>query len=284
MAKLSVDGLLRCTLPFPYPKSVAAHLFAFLGAPPVKDNSAATGASQPSGTAAANSFAKPAQQGEPKVETLASLIVSDAEEKHGDISFQLGNIYLFEEATDETDVLFLYMLGTFNKHLAYPNCSYLPSLVVGPNYYGNLDVDLALFQTYDIINCDTVKLMITKSPIASNATLANRRPQAASSALSMREVSFSGEVPTREEYRVDDAATKEGFSEAISDDAVNDQWESREMGRENNAFLLLDPALYNDKMSHLDDKIVFLFSARNMVMAQSFRIDGFGTARYDAFL
>ena len=105
MVKLSVDGLLRGTVPFTYPRSTSAHLFAFLGAPPLSYSLATSAGASASAAPALVHRSESASQA-----TLAASLAHDEEAKH-EASFQLGNLYLFEEAAEEPDVLFLYMLG-----------------------------------------------------------------------------------------------------------------------------------------------------------------------------
>ncbi|ELR13959.1 Beige/BEACH domain containing protein [Acanthamoeba castellanii str. Neff] len=267
VVKLSVDGLLRGSVPFTYPRPTSAHLFAFLGAPPLS-YSLATGAAGASAAAAPASV--PHRTESASQATLAASLAHDEEAKR-EASFQLGNLYLFEEAAEEPDVLFLYMLG--------------------PNYCGNLDVDLGMFQTYDIINADSVKLLAKGNPISpvNNPYMAGRlAAQRKGAPLSMGlEVSFSGEVPTRSAAAAADESSQwsagrdydDGSSDDVSTGGGDQQWADGRAAADSHALLLLDPSLYNDQMSHLDDTIVFLFSARNMVMAQAFRIDSFGTSR-----
>lgn len=104
MVKLSVDGLLRGTVPFTYPRSTSAHLFAFLGAPPLSYSLAASASAAPAPASVPHRTESASQA------TLAASLAHDEEAKH-EASFQLGNLYLFEEAAEEPDVLFLYMLG-----------------------------------------------------------------------------------------------------------------------------------------------------------------------------
>jgi hypothetical protein len=107
VVRLSVDGLLQGSVPFTYPRPTTAHLFAFLGTPPPSHSLATGTAAGPAPPQSSvphrhteSAFAHP---------SLSSLVADD--EKH-ETSFQLGNLYLFEEAAEEPDVLFLYMLGT----------------------------------------------------------------------------------------------------------------------------------------------------------------------------
>jgi hypothetical protein len=290
VVKLSVDGLLRGSVPFTYPRPTSAHLFAFLGAPPLS-YSLATGASTSAAPAPAS---VPHRTESASQATLAASLAHDEEAKH-EASFQLGNLYLFEEAAEEPDVLFLYMLGMRSLSILH-----IPRVLQGtqscvssgPNYCGNLDVDLGMFQTYDIINADSVKLLAKGNPISpvNNPYMAGRlAAQRKGAPLSMGlEVSFSGEVPTRSAAAAADESSQwsagrdydDGSSDDVSTGGGDQQWADGRAAADSHALLLLDPSLYNDQMSHLDDTIVFLFSARNMVMAQAFRIDSFGTSRY----
>ncbi len=193
------------------------------------------------------------------------------------MSWQLGNIYLFEEAAGEPEVLLLYMLG--------------------PNYCGNLDVDLSMFQTYDIINKDTVKVFSKGSALSPvvpvEVTKASGVRSDTPSSVESGGEAVSGNtavLPEKgDEYESSDVSTRNHVQDvglnvdenqgitpnhfmSGSDDIIN-------CTSNYSASLLLAPSSYNEQMSRLDDKIVFLFSARNMVLAQSFRVDGFGSAR-----
>jgi hypothetical protein len=199
-----------------------------------------------------------------------------------------------EEPAEEPDVLFLYMLGMRPLSiLGIPRIlqgTQSDRVLLGPNYCGNLDVDLGMFQTYDIINADSVKLLAKGNPIspANNPYMTGRlAAQRKGAPLSMGlDVSFSGEVPTRSADESSQWSAGRDYDDGSSDDIStsggDQKWADGRAAADSHALLLLDPSLYNDQMSHLDDTIVFLFSARNMVMAQAFRIDSFGTSRYAA--
>lgn len=87
VVKLYVDGLLRCTSALNYPRQASTHLSAFMGAPVADPNKPTSCSSK-----------------------------SDPAEAY--VTFQLGNLYLLEKAAEDSDVLFIYMLG---KLLCHPD-------------------------------------------------------------------------------------------------------------------------------------------------------------------
>jgi len=149
-----------------------------------------------------------------------------------------------------------------------------------------------MFQTYDVTNSDSVKMLARGSPILPSNSYLAKQMNRNSTSMTLREMSFSGEVPIVRELhetsgelrRTESREELVDSGESLSSDEAlaysDEQWDSHLSSRENLALFLLDPSLYNDRMSHLDDKIVFLFSARTMIMAQTFHTDGFGTSRF----
>jgi hypothetical protein len=146
-----------------------------------------------------------------------------------DVLWKLGNVHFFDDVAADPEILLLYMLG--------------------PNYCGNLDVDMSLFFVYDIIKEKTLRIL-TEGAFGSHNSKGNENAD-------------SPEPTT---------VTKPYGQEDIGPSGIKNSLTT-------NLALFLDPASYNATMSRLNDRIMWLFSSRNMVIAQSFKIDGFGSAR-----
>ena len=287
VVRLSVDGLERCTAGLVYPRSVTAHVSAHLGARPptrrpsipppmqtgettkennaspekdgkaadreetsawvfltpnksetpsplgtphsTRDNTSPEGKREDSFLGYATPVRTPTSKSGPQEGTPGS----SASGEDGYTPWQLGNIYFFHEPVGEMETFLLYMLG--------------------PNYSSNLDVDLSMYQTYDVINEATISFLLARQK---HRDQKRKKDKASSSSTSSSSTSSSSSSSASERGR---GSLSSETGQTLS--------------------ILLDPSLCNEQLSSLNDHLLWLFSAKNGIIAQSFRVQGFGSAR-----